>query len=84
MDVDHSIIFIFIFLKVDNVIRGIVEKQLAKKRHNVLVNVISFFFFFAKDLFKKDNVQQKKFCTRPWPFDCEKSLFFSTNEKCLI
>jgi hypothetical protein len=45
---------------VDNVVRGIVEKQLAKKRFNVLVNALSF-FFLVKDLFKKDNVQQKEF-----------------------
>jgi hypothetical protein len=45
---------------VDNVVKGIVEKQLAKKRPNVLVNAISF-FFLQKIFSKKDNVQQKEF-----------------------
>ncbi len=44
----------------DNVVKGIVEKQLAKKRPNVLVNAISF-FFLQKIFSKKDNVQQKEF-----------------------
>ncbi len=84
MDVDHSIIFIFIFLKVDNVIRGIVEKQLAKKRRNVLVNVISFFFFLQKIFSKKTMCNKKKFVQDLGLLIVKNHSFFSTNEKCLI
>jgi hypothetical protein len=64
---------------VDNVVRGIVEKQLAKKRLNVLVNAISF-IFLAKDLFKKDNVQQKEFVQDLGLLIVKNHLFFQLVE----
>jgi hypothetical protein len=78
MDVDHSIISKK-NLKVDNVVRGIVAKQLAKKRPNVLVNVI-FYFFLVKDLFKKDIVQQKEFVQDLGLLIVKNHLFFQLVE----
>ncbi len=63
----------------DNVVRGIVEKQLAKKRPNVLVNAISF-IFLTKDLFKKNNVQQKEFVQDLGLLIVKNHLFFQLVE----
>ncbi len=58
MDVKHTLIVKKFDEEVNSPMRRCLEKQLAKKRPNVFVNEI-FEFFFAKDLFKKGNVQQK-------------------------
>ncbi len=44
----------------NHVVKGELEKQLIKKRPNLSSNVIPN-FFFAKDPFKKEDVQQKQF-----------------------
>ncbi len=62
---------------------GSVEKQLAKKKPNVSIHVISN-IIVMKDLFKKMMCDKKKLSTRPWPFDCEKSHVFLACGECLV
>jgi len=50
---------------------------------NMLISVI-FNFFDVKNPFKKDDVQQKINYTRPWSFDCEKSLALLTSRECPV
>ncbi len=61
MDVYHVLIINKFEEEVNGLIRGILERQLTKKRFNVLSNAI-FNFFVVKDLFKNDDEKQKKFC----------------------
>jgi hypothetical protein len=47
------------------------EKQLLKKRPNVFGSAI-YKKFDVKDFWKKNDVEQKHFFAKPWPFDHEK------------
>ncbi len=59
MDVNHPIIAKAFEIEINNQAKGIVEKQLAKKRPSVSNNAI-LLSFGVKDPFEKDDVQQKK------------------------
>jgi hypothetical protein len=60
VDADHAISANIFEEEVNSPLRNILERQLAKKRPNVSNFEISK-FFGAKDIFKKDVVQQKQF-----------------------
>jgi elongation factor P hydroxylase len=55
VDVNHPIIAKTFKTEVNSQVKGIVEKQLAKKRPSVFNNAI-YLFFGVKDLFEKDDV----------------------------
>jgi len=59
-----------------------VEKQLAKKKPNVSIHVISS-FIVMKDLFKK-MMCDKKIFYMTLDFDCEKSHAFLAHGECLV
>jgi hypothetical protein len=71
VDVDHFIIAKKFEEEINNEIIESVEREPTKKRPNVLASAI-FVVFVVKEPFKKDDVQQKDFFARPWPFDCER------------
>jgi len=60
VDVYHVLIIKKFEEEVNGLIRGILERQLTKKRFNVLSNAI-FNFFVVKDLFKNDDDEQNCF-----------------------
>ncbi len=74
MFVDHAIIANFFEEDINSPIRGLVERQLIKKRLNVLGIVISIFLMLK--ILPRKMMCNKKLFVRFWSFDCKTQLSF--------